>query len=134
MSDQRCQHYFIRDDNNAPYACVAILPIDFQAGIVCRGISICSDGDRWNKKAARGRAISRALKADATGASSLQCRNAKHPAVSSFLHQHGNEYCQQVSDEIAVVFKSAVHAPATEREKRILSFMAQKIDSGTQAE
>ena len=139
--DTRCQHYFIRDASNAPYACVAILPIDFINGIVCRGISICADGDQWNKKAARGRAISRAMKAEESGCNTLQCRNAKHPMVASFLHQYGNDYSIPVTpadngttSDVMGVFKSAASVQATAREKRILGFMAQKIDSAAGAE
>jgi len=130
-----CQHYYIRDDENKPYACVAIIPLDFQEGKVCRGIAICSDKDQWNKRGARGRAVSRAIKAHADGKHSLQCRNAKRPVISDFLHNHGQEFSVPVPThmhgptDVMAVFKSAHNVAVTEREKRLMEYLQSKIDS-----
>lgn len=50
-------YYYLRDENNHPYGCVAIQ--ESVNGKINRGVSLCSKCDNFDKKRARGIALSR---------------------------------------------------------------------------
>jgi hypothetical protein len=50
-------YYYLRDENNQPYGCVAI--IENEDGTINRGVSLCSVADVFKKDCARGIAFKR---------------------------------------------------------------------------
>ena len=50
-------YYYLRDENNHPYGCVAIQKS--VNGKINRGVALCSKRDKFNKQHARGLALSR---------------------------------------------------------------------------
>ena len=52
-------YYYLRDENNHPYGCVAIQESASEKGKINRGVSLCSKYDIFDKKHARGLALSR---------------------------------------------------------------------------
>ena len=50
-------YYYLRDENNHPYGCVAIQ--ELVKGKISRGVSLCSKRDHFDRKRARGIALSR---------------------------------------------------------------------------
>jgi hypothetical protein len=143
MSKDLCQHYYLRNEDNVPFACVAITPTGMHEAddTICRGISICSDREQWDKKAARGRAIQRALKAKRSNQSSEQCFNAQHESVSRFLHLFGDEFRTDIpwddgvkvrdEERVSTVFKSACSVEPTKREQKILTFLKERLSKDT---
>ena len=65
--------YYVRNGKNQPIACVA-LASNVESGLAgdywCRGVSICSPNDQFNRKDARRIAYGRLCKAFGTGESS----------------------------------------------------------------
>ena len=60
-------YYYLRDENNHPYGCVAIQ--ELVKGKISRGVSLCSKYDNFDRKHAGGLALSRLNLACSTGLS-----------------------------------------------------------------
>ena len=52
-------YYYLRDEKNHPYGCVAIQETASEKGKINRGVSLCSKRDHFDRKRARGIALSR---------------------------------------------------------------------------
>lgn len=52
-------YYYLRDEKNHPYGCVAIQESTSEKGKINRGVSLCSKHDNFDRKHARSIALSR---------------------------------------------------------------------------
>lgn len=97
--------YYLRDEGNHPYGCVAIQ--ETSDGMVNRGVSICSKRDRFDRQHARGLALMRLKEAS----SSFFCK--------PFGSYKGDK--QTMPEVSGIPFeKCSCHSVPTEFEKRIL--------------
>lgn len=58
MSSCDVFYYYLRDEGNHPYGCVAIQRMA-SSDRICRGVSLCSKRDRFDRRRARGIALNR---------------------------------------------------------------------------
>jgi len=104
--------YYLREENRQIFGGACLKKVD---GVWCRGISLCSNKDRFDKNAARGQAISRLMTAVATKANGFAVHPSIHQSTQklfknyNFVNKIGfQEFC----------YKSRYNAELTNMEKR----------------
>lgn len=117
-------HYYLRDHQNMPFACICIVQND---GIWSRGISICSIGEGiFNKQQAINKAVGRARKAMINKQSSdVILINGNRDDITVATLQ---KFISRASSELSFsifgnndkdVYKSAYNVELCDHEKRI---------------
>ena len=122
-------HYYVRDINHHPIACVVFKGIE--GGKVVRGISICSPAENgFNREKGRGIALARCKRAEASKVTGEEIKTfrfaVKQNVATCVFLVYGAEFRQTVVNpdsrfgEVTGYFKSAWNDNPTPREQRIL--------------
>jgi len=128
---ERCQHYFIQGLNGQPIGCVAIAPMELTgvgAGRICRGISLCSEQDTWDRNEARRKAIKRVRQAAGSQKSGEPIQNDEHDIVKQFYAQ--SELAEALDadvEQMVYVNKVAFDTEPTDRERGILYHLVKRL-------
>ena len=126
LPESHCQHYYVRDEDGHPFACVAITPMSLSDNTrLCRGISICSDDDQWEFKEARKRAVNRLRHAWHSHGNSAPMLNTRINVVSDFYDGYDHVFTLEGPQE--AIMKSAFNTESTEKESKILDFLIKRI-------
>lgn len=122
---EMCQHYFLRTEDGTPYGCVAIAPMALtgeEAGRICRGIALCSDEDRFDKTAAKRKAIARVKRALGTQQSGEPIKTEDRVVVDLFYD------CSELAVELEdTVNKVNYNVEPTPRESGILYHLVNRL-------
>lgn len=72
LQKEKVYFYYLRDEKNQPFGGVCLKKVD---GVWCRGMSLCSAKDRFDRNAAKGQSYSRLIKAATTKKDDFPIRN-----------------------------------------------------------
>lgn len=126
VSMDDCQHYFIKDEKGM-IGCVAITPMSLSgpdAGRICRGISLCSEKDLWDRNDGHKKAVARIRRAVGTESNDLRIQNEENPTVIRFYETPDAEMILGADD---YVDKVAYNVEPTEREMGILYHLVRRL-------